>query len=174
MIVGRYKYVLVGAAAFSLMLGPGKLTSSNLPAGGSARPYSSSHLDRTGLKRVGIASFYAAEFAGRKMADGTPMRPLGDNAASKTLPLGTQAKVTNLETGRTAVITIRDRGPYVKGRIVDLSPATARKIGIDKRQGIAMVEVMPIRFPLTDSSLGHRVLSADMAKNKRGPEDWFN
>ena len=122
-------------------------------------------LDRTGLKRVGIASFYAAKFAGRTMADGTPMRPQGDNAASKTLPLGTKALVTNLETGRTAVVTIRDRGPYVRGRIVDLSPSTARKIGIDRRQGLARVEVVPIEFPLTDTSLRHSVLDAGMMKN---------
>ena len=81
------------------------------------------------------------------MADGTPMQPEGDNAASTTLPLGTRALVTNLETGRTAKVTIRDRGPYVKGRIVDLSPSTARKIGIDRKEGVAKVEVVPIEVP---------------------------
>jgi rare lipoprotein A len=60
------------------------------------------------------------------------------NAASRTLPLGTTAKVTNLETGKTAVVTIHDRGPYVAGRIVDLSPATARDIGLDRRIAIPM------------------------------------
>ena len=109
-------------------------------------------LNRTGLKRIGIASFYATRFAGRKMADGTPMRPQGDNAASKTLPLGTTALVTNLKTGRAAVVTIRDRGPYVNGRIVDLSPATARKIGLDRKEGLAKVEVAPIEVPLADGS----------------------
>lgn len=92
----------------------------------------------------GKASFYADRFAGRTMADGTPMRPQGDNAASKTLPLGTTALVTNLETGQSAKVTIRDRGPYVKGRIVDLSPSTAQEIGIDRKQGVAMVQVTPI------------------------------
>src|ERR1044072_1082654 len=86
--------------------------------------------DLSGKKRVGKASFYAKEFAGKPMADGAPMDPHGNNAASKTLPLGTTAKVTNLETGQSAVVTIRDRGPYVQGRIVDLSPATAQSIGI--------------------------------------------
>jgi rare lipoprotein A len=130
-----------------------------------ALPPAKGQLDRTGLKRVGIASFYAAKFAGRKMADGTPMRPQGDNAASKTLPLGTKALVTNLKTGRAAVVTIRDRGPYVNGRIVDLSPSTARKIGIDRKQGLAKVEVVPIEFPLTDGSLTHKVLNAGILKN---------
>ena len=94
--------------------------------------------------RVGVASFYAQRFAGRKMADGTRMDPHGDNAASRTLPLGTRARVTNLQTGQSALVTIRDRGPYVKGRIVDLSPATARLLGITPREGLAKVEVAPI------------------------------
>ncbi len=110
-------------------------------------------LDRSGHKRVGDASFYAQKFAGRKMADGAPMDPQGDNAASKTLPLGTTAKVTNVETGQSAVVTIQDRGPYVKGRIVDLSPSTARRIGIAQDQGVAKVTVVPIAVPLPDGSV---------------------
>ena len=64
------------------------------------------------------------------MADGSHMNPHSDNAAGKTLPLGSRARVTNLQTGKRAVVTIRDRGPHVKGRITDLSPATARQVGI--------------------------------------------
>jgi rare lipoprotein A len=105
-------------------------------------------LDLSGKKRIGKASFYAHMFAGRKMADGKQMDPQHDNAASRTLPLGTTAKVTNLETGRSAFVTIQDRGPYVDGRIVDLSPATAREIGISHRQGVARVEVSPLAVPL--------------------------
>jgi rare lipoprotein A len=104
--------------------------------------------DLSGRARTGIASFYADMFFGRKMADGTPMDPRGDNAASRTLPLGTRARVTNLSTGQSAVVTIQDRGPYVKGRIVDLSPATARAIGITPKMGLAKVEVTPIAVPL--------------------------
>ena len=106
--------------------------------------------DLSGRARTGIASFYASMFFGRKMADGKPMDPEADNAASRTLPLGTRARVTNLETGRSALVTIQDRGPYVKGRIVDLSPATARAIGLMPRQGLAKVEVTPIYVPLPD------------------------
>jgi rare lipoprotein A len=109
-------------------------------------------LDRTGRKQVGKASYYARKFAGRKMADGSPMKPHGDNAASKTLPLGTTARVTNLETGKSATVTVRDRGPYVPGRIIDLSPSTAREIGITPREGIAPVEVAPIEVPMADGS----------------------
>jgi len=109
-------------------------------------------LDQSGQVQVGKASIYASKFAGRKMADGTPMDPRGDNAASRTLPLGTKALVTNLETGRSAVVTIQDRGPYVDGRIVDLSPETARRIGLTLEEGLAAVEVAPIAVPLPDGS----------------------
>jgi len=109
--------------------------------------FATAKIDWSGLARTGDASFYADEFAGRTMADGTAMDPQGDNAASRTLPLGTTARVTNLKTGQNAVVTIRDRGPYVKGRIVDLSPSTALKIGISKDMGVARVEVAPIVMP---------------------------
>ena len=109
-------------------------------------------LDRSGHKRVGKASVYADKFVGRKMADGTTMHSHGDSAASKTLPLGTTAQVTNLETGKSAVVTIRDRGPYVKGRIIDLTPSTAQKIGIEQDHGVSKVEVAPIAVPQADGS----------------------
>jgi rare lipoprotein A len=129
-----------------------------LPARHSARPVhepvvANPPLDRSGNKRLGKASFYARQFSGRKMADGTIMQPQSNNAASKTLPLGTIAKVTNLETGRSAVVTIRDRGPYIQGRIVDLSPSTAKEIGIDHKNGVAKVEVAPIIVPLGDGRI---------------------
>lgn len=114
-------------------------------------------LDRSGKKRLGKASFYAHMFAGRKMADGNKMNPAHSNAASRTLPLGTTARVTNLETGKSAVVTIQDRGPYVDGRIVDLSPATAKEIGITPRQGVARVEVAPLSVPMPN---GGRKLGA--------------
>jgi rare lipoprotein A len=111
-----------------------------------ARP----RLDLSGRTRVGKASFYAGKFQGRRMADGTRMDPQADSAASKTLPLGTTAKVTNLETGESAVVTIRDRGPHVKGRIVDLTPATARKVGLDRHEGVSRVAVTPLSLPPSD------------------------
>lgn len=117
--------------------------------------------DLSGRKRVGKASFYAKKFAGKKMADGTKMDPHDDNAASKTLPLGTKAKVTNLETGQSADVTIQDRGPYVKGRIVDLSPSTAQKIGIDQDNGVAKVKVDPIAVPMPDGSVKPGVAAKD-------------
>jgi rare lipoprotein A len=109
--------------------------------------------DLSGTTRLGKASFYAKSFAHRLMADGRRMDPQGLNAASRTLPLGTTAKVTNLQTGQSAIVTIEDRGPYVKGRIVDLSPATARQIGITRDIGVARVKVAPISVRLPDGSV---------------------
>jgi rare lipoprotein A len=134
-------------------------------------PAASQKLDLSGHKRVGKASFYAKRFAGRKMADGNPMNPLDDNAASKTLPLGTTARVTNLETGQSAVVTIQDRGPYVKGRIVDLSPSTAQKIGITRTIGVARVEVDPIAVPLPDGRVKPGSAAQDARAERRGPTD---
>jgi rare lipoprotein A len=117
-------------------------TSATTPHASTAR-----HAGKVPARQVGKASFYADRFAGRKMANGRRMNPNDDNAASRTLPLGTKARVTNLATGRSAIVTIEDRGPYVDGRIVDLSPATAQQIGLAKKQGLAPVEVVPIEVP---------------------------
>jgi rare lipoprotein A len=119
------------------------------------------HPDLSGRTRFGNASVYAKKFAGREMADGIKMDPHGDNAASKTLPLGTTAKVTNIQTGQSAVVTIEDRGPYVKGRIVDLSRSTAQKIGITQDNGVAKVKVAPISVPLPDGSTKPGVATPD-------------
>lgn len=118
-----------------------------------AAPAHRHKIDQSGRKQLGKASFYSHKFAHRKMADGTRMNPRAPIAASKTLPLGTVAKVTNLHTGQSTVVTIHDRGPHVRGRIVDLSPAAAEKIGLTAEQGVAPVEVAPIAVPLPDGSV---------------------
>ncbi|MGA7813008.1 septal ring lytic transglycosylase RlpA family protein [Caballeronia sp.] len=110
------------------------------------------HLDRSGKPRKGKASYYGQKFYSKKMADGTSMNPQSDSAASKTLPLGTKARVTNLENGKNEVVEIRDRGPYVKDRIVDVSPKTADKLGL-KENGTAPVEVKPVEVPQADGSV---------------------
>jgi rare lipoprotein A len=145
--------VAVGAAGCKPQAGvePGAVSPEVEPvthalSGSEAQP------DLSGRTRFGNGSFYAKKGEGREMADGNKMNPRGDNAASKTLPLGTTAKVTNTETGHSAVVTIQDRGPYVEGRIVDLSPSTAQKIGITHDSGIAKVKVAPILVPLPDGS----------------------
>ena len=73
-------------------------------------------------------------------------------AASKNLPLGSVAKVTNLENGKTATVKIEDRGPYVDGRVVDLTPKVARQLDI-KSEGVAPVEVKPVTLPQPDGEV---------------------
>lgn len=121
----------------------------NLPAVG---PAPAGHIDHSGRKEKGRASFYAHKFAHRKMADGRPMNPNSNVAASKTLPLGSVAKVTNLENGKTATVKIEDRGPYVNGRVVDLAPKVADDLEL-KHKGVAAVEVKPITLPQGDGGV---------------------
>jgi rare lipoprotein A len=80
------------------------------------------------------------------------MKPDSNAAASKTLPLGTKARVKNLKTGKSAVVEIKDRGPYVKDRIIDVTPKTAKTLGLGK-DGVAPVEVTPLEVPQPDGSI---------------------
>ncbi len=121
----------------------------DLPAVGPAKTV---HVDQSGRKQKGGASYYANRFAHRKMADGRRMNPDSNVAASKSLPLGSVAKVTNLENGKTATVKIEDRGPYVAGRVVDLAPKVADQIDI-KHKGVASVEVKPITLPQPDGGV---------------------
>ena len=79
----------------------------------------------------GAASWYGKHEQGRRMANGQRFDRHKFTAASRTLPLGTEIAVTNLKTGLTTVVTITDRGPWVKSRILDLAEAPARYIGCD-------------------------------------------
>jgi rare lipoprotein A len=110
------------------------------------------HIDHSGRKEKGRASYYAKHFANRKMADGRRMNPNADIAASKNLPLGSVAKVTNLDNGKTATVKIEDRGPYVGGRVVDLAPKVADQLDI-KEKGVSPVEVKPITLPQPDGTV---------------------
>jgi rare lipoprotein A len=121
----------------------------NLP---SVAPALAGHIDQSGRKEKGHASFYAHSFTNRKMADGHRMNPNSNVAASKTLPLGSVAKVTNLENGKTATVKIEDRGPFVKGRVVDLAPKVASQLDL-KEKGVVPVEVKPITLPQPDGGV---------------------
>ncbi len=78
----------------------------------------------------GIASWYGEEFAGRTTANGEIFDPLGLTAAHRTLPFGTVVDVTNLKTKQTVRVRVNDRGPYIGGRVIDLSYAAAKVIGL--------------------------------------------
>lgn len=90
-----------------------------------------------GSDLVGVASYY---WQGQKTATGARFNPEGMTAAHRTLPFGTRVRVTNLRNGRSVVVRINDRGPYIAGRIIDLSRGAAGVIGMH-RQGVARVRV---------------------------------
>jgi len=121
--------------------------------------------DHSGRKVVGKASFYAKQFDGKKMANGHRFNPGTDVAASKTLPLGTTAKVVNLDNGKAATVTVEDRGPYVRGRMLDVSPKVAETLSM-KKSGIAHVVVKPITVPQPDGRVKLGAGAADMAPSQ--------
>src|SRR5664279_90162 len=94
----------------------------------SSRPSAKTAAESTGGER-GMASWYGKEFDGLPTASGETFRPEKISAAHRTLPLGTVVEVTNERNGRTVRVKINDRGPFVAGRIVDLSKAAAAEIG---------------------------------------------
>src|SRR6476646_1166419 len=86
----------------------------------------------------GIASLYSTRELGTKTASGRALHDGALTAAHKTLPFGSRVRVTNRANGRSVVVTVTDRGPYVRGRVIDLTPAGARALGFS---GIARVSV---------------------------------
>ena len=88
----------------------------------------------------GLASFYADSFHGSKTASGETYSKRKMTAAHRTLPFDTKVKVTNLDNGKSVTVRINDRGPHVEGRIIDLSGAAARKLGMTET-GTAKVRV---------------------------------
>jgi len=93
--------------------------------------------------QVGSASFYHPDFDGRETASGQAFSSRLMTAAHRTLEFGTRVRVTNLENLRSVIVTINDRGPYVKGRIIDLSRRAAAALGF-VRDGITRVRVEPL------------------------------
>ena len=98
------------------------------------------HLISARAERAGIASFYSDALQGRPTASGEPYDATGLTAAHKTLPLGTRVRITNLDNGRTVVVRINDRGPFIAGRVIDLSHAAAARLGMTQA-GLAKVEL---------------------------------
>lgn len=106
-------------------------SSGNIPSEARGRPISS---------ETGLASWYGPPYHGRKAADGSVYNQNAMTAAHLTLPLGTLVRVTNLATHQSAFVRITDRGPFVRGRIIDLSLAAAKAVGV-YRPGVARVRV---------------------------------
>lgn len=100
----------------------------------------------TGRPQVVLASWYGAGFNGHVTSSGEKFGQHRYTAASRTLPLGSHARVTNLSNGRSVVVRINDRGPFVRGRGIDLSRGAAHEIGLDRR-GVGRVQVSRIDGP---------------------------
>ena len=95
---------------------------------------------------VGVSSWYGPGFHGRETANGEIYDMYGATAASRTLPLGSVVRVINQETGRSRVVRINDRGPYIAGRDIDLSYEVARSLGLEVR-GVARVRIELLHVP---------------------------
>ena len=99
--------------------------------------------DADGYLEQGLASWYGEELAGRPTASGEPFDPYAMTAAHRSLPLGTRVEVENLDNGRSVIVRVNDRGPFVDERIIDLSLAAAQALGF-AAQGTASVRVRAI------------------------------
>jgi rare lipoprotein A len=97
-----------------------------------------------GGSQIGNASWYGRRHQGLRTASGERYDEYAMTAASPVLPLGTRARVKNLENGRSVVVRVNDRGPFVDGRIIDVSYAAARALGM-VGDGVARVKVIPLR-----------------------------
>ena len=112
-----------------------------------------------GIKDRGVASWYGGQFHGRQAADGTVYNMEGLTAAHRTFPLGSMVRVVNLANGKFLFLRITDRGPYVKGRILDLSHAAAVHLGME-RGGLSLVQVEIVGERRPDRLLSSDALAA--------------
>jgi rare lipoprotein A len=107
---------------------------------------SSSQLSKPGQTAKGVASWYGQHHHGRRTASGEIFNQHRFTAAHRTLPFGTKLAVTNLRNGKSVEVQINDRGPFIRSRLIDLSYAAARALGLVKF-GKAPVKVEVLRFP---------------------------
>jgi len=118
----------------------------------------------------GIASVYA--YSGSKTASGERASPGGLTAAHRTLPFGTKVHVTNKRNGQSVVVRINDRGPFVRGRVIDVTPAAARALGfsglapvtLESRSGIASLGAGASSFGWGGGTASFASLKADPAR----------
>lgn len=115
------------------------------------------------VTQSGLASWYGPDFHGKKTANGEVYDQNGLTAAHKTLPFDTIVRVTNLDNGRQVTVRINDRGPYVQGRVIDLSRAAAREIQmIGPGTARVRIEVLKPGGPMPDD-LNREIFSVQVA-----------
>ncbi|MCB1230370.1 MAG: septal ring lytic transglycosylase RlpA family protein [Verrucomicrobiae bacterium] len=133
-------YALTGLAALAF-LGV-SCQSTSLTNSDFYEPARSSH----GETQHGSASWYSVRTNGRRTASGVPLSDHEYTAAHRSLPFGTLVKVTNQRNGRSQIVRITDRGPYIRGRIIDVSKKTADELDM-VRSGVIPVEIEVLRAP---------------------------
>lgn len=115
--------------------------------------------------QYGIASFYAGRWIGRKTASGEIYRAGDRTAAHRKLPFGTRVRVTDQRTGKSTIVRINNRGPYARGRVIDLSLVAAQDIGLTRKRGIAKVKLEVL--PKTDET--EKAQTAEKTKPAKEP-----
>ena len=133
--------LMLGACATSSVAGGNRS-----PGPRSGGPAADAAAPRTGGTEVGLASWYGADYHGRQTASGERFDMEAFTAAHRSLPFGAWIRVTHLTTGRAVTVRINDRGPWVAGRVVDLSRRAAQALGI-LGDGVARVQVEVVRQP---------------------------
>ena len=98
--------------------------------------------------QLGIASIYSTN-SGSRTASGKRLNPAALTAAHRTLRFGTKVRVTNKKNGRSVIVTINDRGPFVRGRVIDVTPAAARALGFSGLTRVAL-KIAPDSEPSSD------------------------
>ncbi|NNG01513.1 MAG: septal ring lytic transglycosylase RlpA family protein [Desulfobacteraceae bacterium] len=126
------KYILILTAAVFLILTSG--------CASSQAPRDIPHKSVMVKKQTGLASYYSSRLHGCKTASGEYYDETNMTAAHRTYKFGTRLKVTNLSNNRTVIVRVNDRGPFVKGRIIDLSRKAAEQVGMIK-QGVVRVRI---------------------------------
>jgi rare lipoprotein A len=124
------------------------------------------------FKQTGVASFYADKFVGRTTANGEKYRHNKLTAAHKSLPFGTMVKVRNLENNREVVVRINDRGPFVEGRIIDLSKSAAQKLDFVQK-GIVRVEISTVGAA-DQSKQTYSSLDRPLADEAEAPKEYYS
>ncbi len=125
-----------------------------------------------GYRERGVASWYGTKFHGRRTANGETYNMYAMTAAHKTLPIPSFVRVTHVENGRSVVVKINDRGPFHSNRIIDLSYAAARKLGVDAT-GTALVDIVDVTPDPTQPSSVQSASSTPTSPPSSGMDAWY-
>ncbi len=126
-----------------------------------------------GQVQTGKASFYAKSFSGRTTANGEKYNPKKFTAAHRHLPFGTKVRVTNIANNKSVIVRINDRGPYISGRIIDLSLAAAKKLGFTK-EGITDVAITVVDKNTSTKQKAKKIVKSSTQKpviHQKTPSD---